>query len=872
MRKISLLLCFSIVLSLVMSCPVTFADDSYTQADVSIGAEFLEAMNINDPAKDKADDGVITRAEAVEVITKLFGYSASSEEAVPFTDVKGTLTGALKYALDLKMISESESFRPDDAITYNEAFKMCVVALGYDYLAKTYGGWPSGYVRMAGEAKLSDGLPTHEVTISKDAFYLFVENLLTAEMLEMDGVVDSEISYRKYTTVLETYFNLYEIEGVVTATCHTGLYAAEDALDEAEIAIDDAIYRFEGKSNYIGKHVKAYAYKDKDELAVVVPYDNRIKTVAFSDLTEVEGNTVYYDVDNKENRLRVEDVPAVIYNGKSDGKAKISDFSGKNGHFVFTDNDGDNTYEVCEANEYRTVVVSGVNAVEGYINDKNTEKRVDLSGDDCVYFVYDNGVEKTLGDITENSLLSVYESSDKLLVTVVIENATVNGTVTGFKVGTDAIEINDVSYPYSEYFKKNYLPKIKSGSEITVNLSSDGIVHSSSEPERDKILFGYYLNAKQGSGLDSTIKVKFVDNKGAIVITDVNDKLTCNGTVYTKPDDILSVFFDSQGNKKLDEQLFRYKLTSDGLLTLIDTVCDEEGYIDSSSDKFEDNLKKYKYPERSEDLVHDGIWIESTTGIVHPWYAIKNDTYIIQVNPNTDIAEDKRFAVRDLNWLKSTKQFIRNKATVYNVDEYLGTGALVLSTAADDTVNDESPLGIVHSVTKALDTEMNECYKIVVFSRNSYNDIYVYDEDLINKYVMDEQGNMLISAGDCIRYEKDNLGYLTALAVDYDFSEGKLLHKNTNQMYLCYYYGGVYSIGNGIMTMVRAKDDGTLDIDHQKYAFQIPSTVMIYDSESGEITNGSVHDLESYLQTGDECTRVMVITEEFDMQMCVVYR
>jgi len=872
MRKISLLLCFSIVLSLVLSCPVTFADESYTQTDVSIGAEFLEVMNINDPAKDKADDGVITRAEAIEVITKLFGYNASSEAVVPFTDVKGTLTGALKYALDLEMICESETFRPDDAITYNEAFKICVVALGYDYLAKTYGGWPAGYVRMAGEAKLSDGLPTHEVVISKDAFYLFVENLLTAEMLAVDGVIESHISYRKYTTVLETYFDLYEIEGIVTANPHTGLYASEDALDENEISIDDVVYRFYGNSNYIGRHVRAFAHTDKSELAVVVPYDNKIKTVAFSDLTEVEGNTVYYDADNKENKLRVEEVPAVLYNGKSDGKAKLADFKGKNGHFVFIDNNRDNTYEVCEANEYRTVVVSGVNVVEGYINDKNTEKRVDLSSDECAYFVYADGVEKTLSDIANNSLLSVYESADGLFVTVVIENTTLTGTVTGFKVGSDAIVINEISYPYSAYFKKNYLPKIKSGVEITVNLSSDGVVHASSEPERDKILFGYYLDVKQGAGLDSSLSVKFVDNKGAIVITDVNDKLTCNGIVYTKPGDILSVFFDAQGNKKLGEQIFRYKLTSDGLLTLIDTVCEEEGYIDSSVDKFEDNLKKYKYPEGSTDLVHDGIWIESTTGIVHPWYAIKNDTYIIQVNPNTDIDEEKRFAVRDLNWLKATKQFIRNKATVYNVDEYLGTGALVLSTAADDTVNDESSLGIVHSVTKALDTEMNECYKIVVFSKNFYNDIYVYDEDLINKYVMDEHGNMLISAGDCIRYEKDNLGYLTALAVDYDFSEGNLLHKNTNQMYLCYYYGGVYSIGNGIMTMVRAKDDGTLDIDHQKYAFQIPSTVMIYDSKTGEITNGSVHDLESYLQVGDECTKIMVVTEEFDMQMCIVYR
>ncbi len=872
MRKISYILCLSFIFSLFAVNPVSYAEDINAEVTQYIGAEFLEAVDIQDPVKDKAEDYKVTRAEAVTAFVKLFGYNASGEAEVPFTDVKGELTGALRYALDLKMISESDSFRPNDTITYNEAFKMCTVVLGYDYLAKMYGGWPAGYVRAAGECNLSDGLPTSEVNISKDGFYLFIENLLVAEMLEVEGMVDDEIAYRKHTTVLEMYFGLVEIDGIVTANGHTGLYALEDTVDDGSVLLDNHRYNYKGDSNYIGKNVKAYAYTDKDEIAVMVPEDNRTLSIAFSDIVSAKGNQIYYDNGNKEVKIRTEAVPAFLHNGKSFDTGKASDYIGKNGYFTFVDNDGDNVYEVCEANEYRTVVVSGVNAIDGYITDKNGEKRIDISDDDCTYFVYENGIEKSLSDISSNTLLSCYESKDGLLCTIVIENQSVKGILTGFSQGSEKIVIDDVSYPYGAYFKKYFLSKVKSGQEITAFLSSDGKVQLCDEPEKDEILFGYFLDVKSGKGMDTSIKAKFIASDGTITVCDVDKKLTYNGTTYSKDSEITGVFFDASGNKKLSEQVVRYKLTGDGKLALIDTVASEKGYI-SSDDNFKDNLKEFAYPTTDKSLVPDTIWMSKTSGIVHPWYAVKDDTFIIQVNSDTTVDEEKRFAVRDLAWLKSNNNWTRTKCAVYNVDEYLTAGALVFDTVASDSVNEDSSSGIVYSVTKALDDDGMEAYKIVIFTGDYYNDYFISDKETAQKLLFDEKGEMKVGSGDQVRFSASTLGQISALEVDYDCDKKMLLRKNSNPMYLCYFYGGVYTMGNGMMTMVRATDDGKgLDMEFNKYAFVIPSKIYVYDSKTGEIKMTGTDEIETYQQVTDDCTRVLVKSNDLNIISCTIYR
>ena len=873
MKKISYILCLTLVFSILTITPVSYAVNLNEEVAQCISAEFFKAMNIADPVKDKPSGHKVTRAEALTAFVALFGYHTSGEAEVPFTDVKGKLTGVLHYALNLKMISESDTFRPDDAITYDEAFKMCTVALGYDYLAKLYGGWPAGYLKMARECELSDGLDTSEITISKMSFYLFIENLLTAEMLEVEGVVGNDISYRKHTTVLKTYFDLEEIEGIVTANAYTGLYSLNEAAGDDSVLIDNVRYSYKGSSNYIGQNVKAYVNIDKSEIKVMIAANNKIISVAFADVISTNNGQIHYYNGDKETQIRIESAPVFVYNGKSLNTGKVSDYLGKQGNFTFVDNDGDNVFEVCEANEYRTVVVSGVNAVGGYINDINGEKRVDISDEECKYFVYENGEEKTISDIGTNALLSVYESKDKLLCNIVIENQSVTGIITGFTQGSDEILIDDIPYSYGLYFKKYFLSKVKHGQELTMYLSSDKSIQLCTNLVKDEIFFGYFLDVAQGVGLDASIKVKFVAHDGTITICDVDKKLAYNGVDYSTQTAVRGVFFDALGNEKLSEQLIRYKLNTDGNLILIDTIASEKGYINNNDDNQKDNLKEFAYPTSDKSLVPDTIWMSATSGVVLPWYAVTNDTFIIQVNPDTSVNEANRFAVRDLAWLKSNNNWKRTNCKVYNVDEYLSAGALVFNTAASDTVNDESKSGIVYSVTKALDEEGMEAYKIVIFTNDYYTDYFISDEEKAQTLLLDGDGKLKIGSGDLVRFSASSQGQISALALDYDCDKKTLLRNNSNAFYLCYFYGAIHSVNNGKMTMIRSVSDGSnLDMEFHKYVFRVPSKVYIFDSKTGDIRMGSADEITTYLQSGDTCDRVLVKSYDLNVVSCTIYR
>lgn len=886
MKRLSLILVLMLVISLL---PMGTVSAQANASAISVAPQFLEVVGIENPVASKNDTDTVTRAEALSVFVRLFGYNADSSALVPFTDTDDTISGELKFSIDLGMISASDTFRPNDAITYNEAIKMCVVALGYDYLAKAYGGWPVGYVKMASDVNLSDGLPLSENTISKTGFYMMLENLLTAEMLELDGMVEEEITYRRYTTVLETYFDMYEVEGIVTANEYTGLYSLDGAMSEGSISISEYNFTCSDNANLIGYNVKGYVNSSNDKVALVTPVSNNTKTVSFADMVSCSGNVFTYYDGTKDAKIRLDSLTAFIYNGKSKADCKPASYAGQNGHFTFIDNDSDGVYEVCKVYHTSTVVVAGVNTEDGYISDKNGARRIDLSDDDCTYFIYENGIEKNLTDIKKEQLLSCYVSEDELYVEIVVETDSVSGVITGFNNTANTIVIDDTEYSYSNYFQKYYLSKMKSGSEISALLSSSGLIEAASDSVADGVDFGYYIDVAKGTGIDSSLIAKLVAKDGKIITADIDKRLKFDGVTYNDIADITNLFFDGAGNKKLASQLVRYKLTSDGKLTLLDTCSSTEGYI-TSNDDYENNLTKYCYPANTDDLLHDTIWNSSTSNIVHPWYKVNENTFFIQVGSNESVDEDKRYVVRDLSWFKAKKNFARANSGTYNVDENGIAGAMVFTEPPSVSISDDSTRGIIQSVSTAYDANLNECIKLVVFRNEKYNDVYMMQSNFpypdrtdyasdsayttaVEACPFDENGNPRYAVGDYIGYETDSQGYLTALKVEYDASARKILYKNTNQMYYCYYYGGVYSLGNGTMTVLRAASDGVnLDVGHQRYVFDIPSSIMIYDSATGEITTTTSDSLETYLQVGDSCTRVLVTTNDLNLQSCIIYR
>ncbi len=94
----------------------------------------------------------LTRAEMVTILLRVFGQNEYKGD-FKFDDVleshwayKNVLTA---YGMGIVNGTSATTFSPDLALTYEQAVKMLVSALGYDAKAVALGGWPTGYIAQA---------------------------------------------------------------------------------------------------------------------------------------------------------------------------------------------------------------------------------------------------------------------------------------------------------------------------------------------------------------------------------------------------------------------------------------------------------------------------------------------------------------------------------------------------------------------------------------------------------------------------------------------------------------------------------------------------------------------------------------------------
>ena len=165
----------AILLAAWMLGTVAFADVSDSTApfpDVMPDAEYAQAVaelaNLGvitgDDKGNFNPDSTITRAETAAIICRLLGVETLAGEPAdsPFSDVPAShwAAGYVSAASDMNIINGygNGKFGPSDPVTYEQMAKMLVCAWGNGDMAEERGGYPDGYLEVAEEMGLLDGL------------------------------------------------------------------------------------------------------------------------------------------------------------------------------------------------------------------------------------------------------------------------------------------------------------------------------------------------------------------------------------------------------------------------------------------------------------------------------------------------------------------------------------------------------------------------------------------------------------------------------------------------------------------------------------------------------------------------------------------
>ncbi len=239
-KLVSLVLAALMIISLqIPLCAAEFTD--------TLGKPYEEAVNylaekgiVNGKAEGiYAPDDSLTRAEMLAIILRAFGAEEIEPKNV-FEDVTEEHWAYMyveqAYAMGIvNGVSETE-FAPNNAVTYEQAVKMVVAALGYEEDAQSMGGWPDGYIKKATELDILKGTEQEQTAkITRGSMAILMYNaLLSTEDEGLPYLQDVAKRFPDLTDKL-TFINTERIRGVyggsysLTSIEHEYVYL--DALD-----------------------------------------------------------------------------------------------------------------------------------------------------------------------------------------------------------------------------------------------------------------------------------------------------------------------------------------------------------------------------------------------------------------------------------------------------------------------------------------------------------------------------------------------------------------------------------------------------------------------------------------------------------------
>ncbi len=598
MRNLKKVLALVIAFSMMLSV-VAFAgyNDVDAKADYAGAVELLSALDIikGDDKGNFNPDNTITRAEMAAIVCRAKGLENAAngaKGATAFVDVAADhwAAGYVNIASQNGIINGygDGRFGPEDTVSFEQAVKMIVCALGFEPMAAQKGGWPTGYLVVANTYKITEGVAN---STRADVATLVYNALSTPMMDQTTYGADAEFEIldgkkdRDYRTLL-TDMDIYVATGIVydVDVDEVAFYVTEDsddlefeyeAYDDDETPLDVAItlnandtniadYQFQSVDVYVQKDAR----KDYKVIAVVPSVIGETFALLSDDVkTNITGNTgkLEYFVDpansSKTKELKLA-VNTVVYNKQlQDAEGydveEICDMDDV--ELVFIENTGDTTYDVLVATKYTSAVVSYVEAGKDRLDIDDETVKFDFEDEEVtIILVDDAGNELTLEDFAENDVVAVvadaddFEDYEKYIKIVKLSNAAVTGVVestfTSNKEDYIVIDGEEYKLDSNEYDLEDFKP----GTEgiFYIGMTGKVIYFDGSSASEDYV---YVIEAAKSESAFSADKwqVKVLTKNDGVVTYDTTEAGSAAFEEYAVEADWLTGVYDEEDDDLL---------------------------------------------------------------------------------------------------------------------------------------------------------------------------------------------------------------------------------------------------------------------------------------------------------------------------------
>lgn len=549
-KVISSVAALTMVASSVAAFAVDFPDVEST-ASYAQAVQELSALDVISGYDDGTfgPDKLVTRAEITKMIVDALAERSSAEastESTKFADVsadhwaKGYINQGVANGFIAGM-SDTE-FDPDANVTYVQAQKMLVSAIGYETYAQAQGGWPTGYKTYAASLDITKGISgiTDSTELTRAQVAQMIDNAMDAPLCviaswktEWNGTKTPNLEVRDgkegraYETLFTEKHDAYKVYGRVTETSKTGsvdndkvTFQVEkaDNFDDEEVKADSPVsedmYIGDSKAdNYLRTYSQALIQKNDDDeftiLSIAAAAANKSVTVASEDFDEnkstdealyffpagtTKGSTKY--------QLDTTNGVKIYINGVESSKsiAELRDYLDKNETASVTLQKETEVGSTSTSAKYNTIMVSSyVTAIVDEVIDKTNETSVNFD-------TYSSGIQA------------------KMTVNKDDDNYTYSFKLDGKDIEAKDLQQNDVlniAYDTTGSFKDSSFYDVI----VTRNVVNSVKCTSKNDSKGEYTIGGTKYKAAEGMDIDvetSTEYSLYLDHFGRIAKADEN--------------------------------------------------------------------------------------------------------------------------------------------------------------------------------------------------------------------------------------------------------------------------------------------------------------------------------------------------------------
>lgn len=818
---LTVLSCFSTVS--VSASTIALTDEDYANA-AKVLTEICPGFTLG-------EGEVTTRAEFVAAVTMVMNISVSGGVETGFRDVPKThpYSAHIAYAANMGLINTVDLFYPDSPVTYSQAIKIVMVAAGYGEKAEYTGGFPTGYLKVANEADVGQGIAAGAESISHAQAIQIIFEAATTDMLEVTSFGDSyDYSITEGKNILSTYHKIYMAHGIVEANENTALTTAATSNGDDIITIGGVNFNAPGYANLIGKSARVF-YSDDKQNTVVFAYEsgNIINNYAQGDYITISGTnlTVSPEDGDKDVRYSLESDYSFLYNGKFYGSADYNSVvNPKAGSVSLIDNDNNKKIDVIVVKDVEYGVIGSVNEFEEKIYDKYKKNGLtDLSDSSVKYMISEaDGTAIALDDLEEDDVVGYATSKDKMLFEIIRYSERVGGTYDS-KTSDGKLEIKGMEYQLSDYYMTNIksIDNIKFGSEVILHLGVGNQVVYVQEFSTS-LRYAFLLAAGQETGLDGKAVVKIYSDEGKMLELSCSEKFKIDGESLTSHSAI-SQALSGIVSKPYAYRVIKFALNAEGELSRIYTATDNTEGTNVIYTQVEAEARPVIYYDSTKlkegEVISDDPSIEvpyeiantecpySVYGSYTPYFHKGSGATTIQIPVRpADFSDEDKFNITP----SVEEEYVR--AVAYDVTTGGAASFILVSNdTAGGSINKYTGSAIIESITQGVNDEGEEVTILKLYYGGAW-DKYYYEPETTKISKENTGGNGTttqteigisdFAPGDIIRLTTNAEKVITEMTMNFDAStkeipSGLVQTTSNNGRYVEYIAGYALGISSG---------------------------------------------------------------------------